>query len=137
MRLPKRQIDFHYKSNICDLVSGHMKPEQQPSLGVTPGAPSNAHLGHGVRRLRLARRLSIEALAGAAQMHPTYLSAIERGLRNPTWTKLCHLAEALDITISALARVAEAEAYGAAYTPLGTPGLSKEPAAAPTSPWRR
>jgi transcriptional regulator with XRE-family HTH domain len=50
-------------------------------------------------------------------MHPTYLSAIERGLRNPTWTKLCHLAEALDITISTLAQVAEAEAYGAAQVP--------------------
>jgi transcriptional regulator with XRE-family HTH domain len=127
--------------------------------GVTPSAPSNVNLGHGVRRLRLARRLSIEALAGAAQMHPTYLSAIERGHRNPTWTKLCHLAEALDITISALARVAEAEVYGAAYTPLGEvgppttaaagpttaaaapntapAGLSRAPAAAPTTQWRR
>jgi transcriptional regulator with XRE-family HTH domain len=50
-------------------------------------------------------------------MHPTYLSAIERGVRNPTWTKLCMLAEALDISIATLARVAEAEAYGAAHVP--------------------
>jgi transcriptional regulator with XRE-family HTH domain len=122
-----------------------MRLEQQASPHVKPGAPSNAHLGRGVRRLRLARRLSIEALAGASQMHPTYLSAIERGHRNPTWTKLCHLAEALDITISTLARVAEAEAYGAAYTPLGeaapnrgpAAALSTAPAAAPTTPWRR
>ncbi|MFI5005554.1 MAG: helix-turn-helix domain-containing protein [Solirubrobacterales bacterium] len=114
-----------------------MEFEQQPFPHVTPGAPSNVHLGRGVRRLRLARRLSIEALAGASQMHPTYLSAIERGHRNPTWTKLCHLAEALDITISTLARVAEAEAYGAAYTPLGESALSTGPEAAPTTPWRR
>ncbi len=79
--------------------------------------PTNAQLGRAIRRLRLARHLSIESLAGDSQMHPTYLAAIERGHRNPTWTKLCHLAEALDITISTLARVAEAEAYGAMCVP--------------------
>ena len=79
--------------------------------------PTHAQLGRAVRRLRLARRLSIEALAGDALMHPTYLSAIERGHRNPTWAKLCGLAKALDITVHALVRVAEAEALGAAYAP--------------------
>lgn len=86
-----------------------------PSQPTVPAAPTNTQLGRAIRRLRLARRLSIESLAGDAQMHPTYLSAIERGLRNPTWFKLCDLAQALDITISVLARVAEAEAYGAAF----------------------
>jgi transcriptional regulator with XRE-family HTH domain len=100
-------------------------------------APTNVQLGKGVRRLRLARRLTIETLAGEARMHPTYLSAIERGLRNPTWTKLCQLAEALDITISTLARIAEAEAYGAVYTPEDGDALNTAPTAAPTSPWRR
>lgn len=84
----------------------------------TPTLPTHAQLGRAVRRIRNARRLSIEALAGAAHMHPTYLSAIERGLRNPTWTKLCNLAGALGIEPSALVRAAEAEAYGAMYTPL-------------------
>jgi transcriptional regulator with XRE-family HTH domain len=92
---------------------------------VTPAAPTNVHLGHGVRRLRLARRLSIESLAADAGMHPTYLSTIERGLSNPTWTKLCSLAEAFDITISALAHVAEAEVYGAAYIPHGDPQAAR------------
>jgi transcriptional regulator with XRE-family HTH domain len=50
-------------------------------------------------------------------MHPTYLSAIERGVRNPTWARLCGLTRALDITIATPAQVAEAEAYGAAYYP--------------------
>jgi transcriptional regulator with XRE-family HTH domain len=61
--------------------------------------------------------MSIEALGGLAEIHPTYVSSIERGLSNPTLDKLCNLANALDITISALAKVAEAEAYGAAYAP--------------------
>jgi transcriptional regulator with XRE-family HTH domain len=74
--------------------------------------PSNSQ-GHGIRRLREARRLSIEDLAGEAKMHSTYLSTIERGLGNPTWEKVCGLAEAFGITICQLARTAEAEMYGA------------------------
>jgi transcriptional regulator with XRE-family HTH domain len=81
-----------------------------------PVPPTNVQLGRAIRRLRVARRLSIESLAGDSQMHPTYLSAIERGHRNPTWTKLCHLAAALNIEVSALARAAEAEAYGAMWS---------------------
>lgn len=45
--------------------------------------PTNANLGAAIRRLRRARKLTIETLAFAAEMHPTYLSRIERGRRNP------------------------------------------------------
>jgi transcriptional regulator with XRE-family HTH domain len=71
---------------------------------------SGKDLGRAVRRLRKAHGLKIEALAFAADMHPTYLSGIERGLRNPTWCKLCGLADALDVSISTLAGEAEEEA---------------------------
>lgn len=59
--------------------------------------PSSAQLGRGVRRLREARRLTIETLAGDAGMHSTYLSTIERGLGTPTWEKVCGVAEAFGI----------------------------------------
>lgn len=72
--------------------------------------PTNAALGRAVRRLRKARRLSIEALAFKADMHPTYLSGIERGVRNPTWAKVCGLATALDMPVSEVAQDAEDEA---------------------------
>lgn len=71
---------------------------------------TNAALGRAVRRLRRTRRLSIEALAFKAEMHPTYLSSIERGVRNPTWAKVCGLASALDVAVSAVAQDAEDEA---------------------------
>jgi transcriptional regulator with XRE-family HTH domain len=67
-------------------------------------------LGRAVRRLRKARGLKIEVLAFAAEMHPTYLSGIERGRRNPTWRKLCGLADALDVSVATLAWEAEEEA---------------------------
>jgi transcriptional regulator with XRE-family HTH domain len=72
--------------------------------------PTNADLGQALRRLRRARRLTIEALALNAGMHPTYLSGIERGIRNPTWEKLACLAGALGVSVSRIAHDAETEA---------------------------
>jgi transcriptional regulator with XRE-family HTH domain len=77
---------------------------------------SGADLGQAVRRLRRANDLTIEDLAATAGMHPTYLSGIERGIRNPTWDKLCGLAKALDTPISTLAGEAEEEAVIARIT---------------------
>lgn len=79
----------------------------QTSATAPTRAPTNAALGRAIRRMRNARQLSIEALALDADMHPTYLSGIERGVRNPTWAKLCSLAEALDTPISTVAAEAE------------------------------
>lgn len=73
----------------------------------TTRAPTNAALGRAIRRLRNRRGSTIEEIAYTADMHHTYLSGIERGLRNPTWSKLCNLAEALELPVSDL--VAEAE----------------------------
>jgi transcriptional regulator with XRE-family HTH domain len=81
-------------------------PPPTPAVHITP---TNAALGVAIRLLRRARRLTIEDLAFAAKMHPTYLSGIERGRRNPTWDKLTALARALDIPVSALARDAEVQ----------------------------
>lgn len=75
-----------------------------------PTPPTKAHLGAAIRRLRNERELSIEALAAAANMHPTYLSGIERGNYNPSWTKLGGLAAGLDVPVSAIVDAAEAEA---------------------------
>jgi transcriptional regulator with XRE-family HTH domain len=76
--------------------------------------PTNADLGVALRRLRWKRKQTIEDVAFAAKIHPTYLSGIERGVRNPTWAKLCALATALGVSIAALGQCAESEAYVAA-----------------------
>jgi transcriptional regulator with XRE-family HTH domain len=72
--------------------------------------PTNADLGQAIRRLRWDRELSIECLALDADMHPTYLSGIERGRRNPTWEKITSLARTLGVPIAVLAQSAEQEA---------------------------
>lgn len=69
-----------------------------------------AELGRVLRRLRRARDLSIEDLALRADLHPTYVSSIERGERNPSCGKLSDLALALGVPLSALMQDAELEA---------------------------
>jgi transcriptional regulator with XRE-family HTH domain len=78
--------------------------------GVSSSAPTNPELGRAIRRLRRARNLTIEGLAHASDMHPTYLSGIERGRRNPTWSKITGLASGLGIPVIQLVQDAEAEA---------------------------
>lgn len=71
--------------------------------------PSNADLGRAIRRLRRERRLTIDGLAHLADIHPTYLSGIERGFRNPTWSKLIAVAQALGSSMTTVVQEAETE----------------------------
>ena len=54
-------------------------------------------LGNNVRRLREAKGWSQEDLAEKANLHRTYVSGIERGVRNPSLTIIFKLAEGLGI----------------------------------------
>lgn len=75
---------------------------------MSPAGPSRDALGRALREFRIDRKLTIELLAGDAGMHPTYLSGIENGLRNPSWGKLCSLAAALNVRVSEIVLRAEA-----------------------------
>lgn len=52
-------------------------------------------MGVKVRMKRFQKGLSQEQLSEYADIHPTYLSSIERGQGNPTFEKLVNLARAL------------------------------------------
>jgi transcriptional regulator with XRE-family HTH domain len=54
-------------------------------------------VGANVRRIRLERELSQEGLADEAGLHRTYISGVERGIRNPTVTVLERIARALKV----------------------------------------
>jgi transcriptional regulator with XRE-family HTH domain len=71
------------------------------------GLPDSDQLGRALRELRVERELTLEALAKASDLHWTYLSGIERGLRNPTLKVLAAVAAALDVKTSELIRLAE------------------------------
>jgi transcriptional regulator with XRE-family HTH domain len=72
-----------------------------------PSTPNCTALGLAIRELRKQRDLSQEELAHASGLHPTYLSGIERGQRNPTWRSLGRVSEALGVRMSELAELAE------------------------------
>ena len=54
-------------------------------------------LARNVKRLRQARGWSQEELADEAGLHRTYVSGIERGVRNPTIAIVAVLAKALAV----------------------------------------
>ena len=59
-------------------------------------------LGTNLRRLRLEKGLGQEKFALEYGFDRTYISGIERGVRNPTIVIVQKLADALDVPIIAL-----------------------------------
>jgi transcriptional regulator with XRE-family HTH domain len=79
--------------------------------GVMPVPKISRRFGSAVRARRIAAGLSQEKLAESAGLHPTYISMVERGVRNPTLDASARIAAALKASLSTL--IDEA---------LGTPG---------------
>ena len=67
-----------------------------------------AKLGLNVRKRREARNLTQETLAERASLDPTYISGIERGLRNPGIKNVARLAKALGLSTAELCKGVDA-----------------------------
>jgi len=61
-------------------------------------------LGKRVRELRDQGRLTQEALAERSGLDPSYISGIERGVRNPSILSLARLAIGLNASVSEICR---------------------------------
>tara|TARA_B100000378_G_scaffold10922_1_gene9195 strand:- start:6938 stop:7153 length:216 start_codon:yes stop_codon:yes gene_type:complete len=59
-------------------------------------------LGKKIRTLRLEKLLSQEKLGEITGLDRTYISGIERGVRNPSLKNIEKLAKALDVKVSEL-----------------------------------
>ena len=57
-----------------------------------------AVVARNVRQTRRDRGWSQEELSFRADLHRTYISGVERGIRNPTVTVLAKIANALEVT---------------------------------------
>lgn len=60
------------------------------------------YFGASVRRHRELMRLSQEELAGRAQLDRTYISGVERGVRNPSLDVMQRIASALGADLDVL-----------------------------------
>ncbi len=70
-----------------------MRPDEKKALKT---------LGENVRRERLRVKLSQERLGYRAHLDRTYISGIERGVRNCTVLKVCLIARALGVESATL-----------------------------------
>ena len=61
-------------------------------------------VGLNVQRLRQNAGLSQEECAHRAKVHQTYLSGVERGIRNPTVMVLAKIAKALGVEVEDLVK---------------------------------
>ncbi len=59
-------------------------------------------VGINLKRIRHDRQMSQEALAFESGLHRTYISGVERGVRNPTVLVLEKIAAALKISAAKL-----------------------------------
>jgi transcriptional regulator with XRE-family HTH domain len=59
-------------------------------------------LGENMRKLRVRRGWSQEHLAEVSGLHRTYISGVERGVRNPTLSIIVQIAAALKVTPAVL-----------------------------------
>lgn len=66
-------------------------------------------LGRAVKAIRAQRGLTQEEVSAAAGLHPTYVSDIERGARNPSWEVMTRLASGIGVPIAEIARAYDAE----------------------------
>lgn len=64
--------------------------------------------GCAVRVRRIAAGFSQEKLAERASLHPTYISMVERGVRNPTLDASARIAKALKVSLPLLIEEAQA-----------------------------
>ncbi|MEM6901147.1 MAG: helix-turn-helix transcriptional regulator [Pseudomonadota bacterium] len=66
-----------------------------------------AVVGRNVKRCRELKGLSQEELAFQSDLHRTYVSGVERGIRNPTVAIVARLANALGVTPANLLELQE------------------------------
>lgn len=69
----------------------------------------HAALGRAVKALRVEKKLTQKQVSEASGLRDTYISDIERGVRNPTWSAITQLAEAIGVKPSEIAKRAERE----------------------------
>lgn len=70
---------------------------------------TQTRLGRAVKQVRVSRGLTQEQVSAASGLHPTYISDIERGARNPSWEAITRLAEGIGVSTAEIAGTYDAD----------------------------
>lgn len=92
---------------ILQVCYGRLSAGPKAFAEMPPRAEPQAALGEAVKQLREKQKLTQEAVAHAAGVHPTWVSRLESGALNPSWGMISRVAEALGVKVSDLAKAAE------------------------------
>ena len=82
------------------------------NIAVMPAPSLSKLFGSAVRARRNAAGISQEKLAERSGLHPTYVSMIERGVRNPTLEVASRIAKALKVGLAPLIKDVEKRSVG-------------------------
>ncbi len=73
-------------------------------------APDQPALGVAVKAIRKERKISQVAVCKATGFTQSWLSEVEHGRRNPSWSNVVRLARGLGVTVAEVAARAEEQA---------------------------
>lgn len=68
----------------------------------TQKCDAQALFARNVRRIRLGQKMTQERLAERSELHPNYISSVERGERNISIRNIERIAQALEVTMAEL-----------------------------------
>ena len=71
-------------------------------MGITKSKTISRTFGKNLKRIRLEKKMSQGDIARALGIHRSYISGLERGVRNPTLLNIERLAKALGVELSKL-----------------------------------
>ncbi len=91
-------------AGTCSLV---LEPAHTQGSGVRISQSPQVALGRAIRLRREETGLTQEALADSADLDPTSIRGLERGIANPTWDVVDRIARALGLALHELARRAD------------------------------
>lgn len=71
-------------------------------MGITKSKTISKTFGKNLKRIRLEKKMSQGDVARVLGVHRSYISGLERGVRNPTLLNIERLARALGVELSKL-----------------------------------
>ena len=104
-QLMQSMANKHHAATIeCDLKTIDVKSTQAFNVAMPKRNTSLLRFGQNMRKQREAKNLTQETLAERAELDRTYISDVERGVRNVSMLSMLRIAKALGSSVSELSK---------------------------------